>query len=421
MIDHQNDMELNIWQLYLYSLKSSQTRKKYHGRIDKFFSFVGLEGKTTEEKSIQFIEKARIEGNKWVFNIVLNFMLYQVNRVQNKEIVASTIQNYLKSIKLFCELADMDISWKRISRGLPKGKSYADDRVPTVDEIQKIIEYPDRRIKAIIYTQISSGIRLGSWDYLKWGNIKPIEKNGISVLAAKMIVYAGEDEEYFTFISNEAYLELQKWMRYREKSGEIINENSWVMRDLWDSASLKKGNGLVTKPKKLASSGIKRLIERAIWAQGLRSKLEYGKKRHPFSAVHSFRKWFKTRCEIAGMKPINVEKLLSHSIGISNSYYRPTENDLLEDYLKVVNSLSIDKETQLQTQVNLMGEKNDENSILIKGKLKEKEDQIKELENDMSILKEGMNKIFLLIQNNPVFANAKPEVLSEIIKSNSSD
>ena len=84
-------MELNIWQLYLYSLKSSQTRKKYQGRIDKFFSFAGVEGKTTEEKSIKFVEKAGLEGNKWVFNSVLNFMLYHVNRVQNKEIVTSTI------------------------------------------------------------------------------------------------------------------------------------------------------------------------------------------------------------------------------------------------------------------------------------------------------------------------------------------
>jgi integrase len=331
VLNHQNNVELNIWQLYLYSLKSSQTRKKYQGRIDKFFSFAGVEGKTTEEKSIKFVEKAGLEGKKWVFNSVLNFMLYQVNRVQNKEIVASTIQNYLKSIKLFCELADIEISWKRISRGLPRGKSYADDRIPTDEEIQKIIEYPDRRIKAIIYTMISSGIRLGSWDYLRWGNITSIEKDGLGVVAAKVIVYAGEDEEYFTFISSEAYLELQKWIKYREDSGEIIDENSWVMRDLWDSGSLKDGKGLVSKPKKLASSGIKRLIERAIWAQGLRNKLEHGKKRHPFSAVHSFRKWFKTRSEVAGMKPINVEKLISHSIGISNSYYRPTENEILED------------------------------------------------------------------------------------------
>ena len=107
----------------------------------------------------------------------------------------------------------------------------------------------------------------------------------------------------------------------------------------------------------MASSGIKRLIERAIWAQGLRSKLEHGKKRHSFSAVHSFRKWFKTRCEIGGMKPINVEKLLSHSIGISNSYYQPTENEVLEDYLKVVNFLSIGKEKKIQLEMKVYEEK----------------------------------------------------------------
>ncbi len=39
---------------------------------------------------------------------------------------------------------------------------------------------------------ISSGIRMGSWGYLRLGNIKPIEKDGLGVVAAKMIVYAGE-------------------------------------------------------------------------------------------------------------------------------------------------------------------------------------------------------------------------------------
>ena len=91
------------------------------------------------------------------------------------------------------------------------------------------------------------------------------------------------------------------------------------MRDLWDT-QVAQGRGFVTKPNKLATIGIKNLINRAIWAQGLRKKLENGKKRHPFQAIHCYRKWFKTRCEIAGMKPINIEKLLSNSIGISNSY-----------------------------------------------------------------------------------------------------
>ncbi|MGA9844755.1 MAG: hypothetical protein WBQ25_20835 [Nitrososphaeraceae archaeon] len=37
-----------------------------------------------------------------------------------------------------------------------------------------------------------------------------------------------------------------------------------------------------------------------------------GKKRHEFQAKHAFRKWFKTRCEMAGMKPISVEVLMGH-------------------------------------------------------------------------------------------------------------
>jgi integrase len=57
-------------------------------------------------------------------------------------------------------------------------------------------------------------------------------------------------------------------------------------------------------------------------------------RRYEFQADHGFRKWFKTRCEIAGMKSINIEILMGHSIGISDSYYRLTENELLIEYIK---------------------------------------------------------------------------------------
>lgn len=53
---------------------------------------------------------------------------------------------------------------------------------------------------AIIHTMASSGIRLGAWDYLKWGHIRPIEKDS-KVVADKIVIYAGEEDEYFSFIS----------------------------------------------------------------------------------------------------------------------------------------------------------------------------------------------------------------------------
>jgi integrase len=155
------------------------------------------------------------------------------------------------------------------------------------------------------------------------GNIRPIEQDG-KIVAARMVVYDGEDDAYITFITQSAYCELAQWMKYREEAGEKIIGDSWVMRDLWDT-QVKISRGLVSVPKQLTAIGVKRLMERAIWAQGLRNELQSGKKRHPFATNHSLRKYFKTRCELAGMKPINIENLMGHSTGSSDPIHTKWE------------------------------------------------------------------------------------------------
>jgi len=57
--------------------------------------------------------------------------------VDKKEITGATVGNCVKSIKLFCEMADIPIPWKKTTRGLPKGKKYADDRIPTIEEMRR--------------------------------------------------------------------------------------------------------------------------------------------------------------------------------------------------------------------------------------------------------------------------------------------
>jgi hypothetical protein len=369
-------------------MKSPITRLKYQKRLSKFLEYIGLPG-NIEEQARLFAQKGSQDRN-WAFNCILKFIKHELERVNRKEIRPGTLRNYVKSIKLFSEMADLQIPWKKITKGLPKERRYADDRVPSIDEIKKIMEYPDRRIKAIVLTMASAGLRLGAWDYLKWGNVIPIEKDG-ELVAAKIIVYDGEEDEYFSFITPEAYRALAHWMKYREESGETITEDSWLMRDLWD-VSKPYGKGLVTKPKRLAALGLKRLMERAIWAQGLRKKLANGKRRHPFQANHSLRKWFKTRCEISGMLPINVEILLSHKTGISDSYYRPTENELLLDFLKSVDSLTIHKDqTALQKQITEMEEKSKDNEYILKGKLLESHTEIQTLKSQMTSVLEVLN------------------------------
>lgn len=64
---------------------------------------------------------------------------------------------------------------------------------------------------------ISSGIRIGAWNYLKWKHIIPITNEKGEIIAAKMMVYAGDVEEYYSFVTSEAYSSIKEWMDYRKK------------------------------------------------------------------------------------------------------------------------------------------------------------------------------------------------------------
>jgi hypothetical protein len=76
-----------------------------------------------------------------------------------------------------------------------------------------------------------------------------------------------------------------------------------------------------------------------------------GVKRHEWKAAHGFRKFYKSHAEQV-MRPINVELTMGHDIGVSESYYKPTEREVLEDYLKAVDLLTINSDKLiLQKQV----------------------------------------------------------------------
>ena len=374
-LEEQSYDESNAYSLFLYAFRSPITKDCYLRRMKIFFKYINLLPNENLEENCNLFAAKGLEDHKWVFNNIIKFLQFQKERVAQEEITAATLRNFVKTIKLFCEMADIPIQWKKITRGLPKSRKYADDRAPTINEIQSICEYPDRRIKVIVYIMASSGIRLGAWDYLKLKHIKPIERKG-KVAAAKIIVYAGDEEEYFSFITPEAYYELEKWIKYRKDCGKNINENSWIMRQLWDTKKGYYHHGTIKEPEILKSSGIKRLIEDALWTQGIRKKSNLKKKRYEFQTNHGFRKWFKTRGEMSGMKSINIEVLMSHSIGISDSYYKITEDELLTEYLKTVKHLTLSDENLLQNQFGEMLSKNQQNTNLINNKILEKEKEI---------------------------------------------
>ena len=85
---------------------------------------------------------------------------------------------------------------------------------------------------------------------------------------------------------------------------------------------------------------------------------------------------YKTRAEQV-MKPVNVEVTMGHNIGISASYYKPSEKELLADYLKAIPLLSINStEKELVKQVEELHERSKDNEFIISRRLEEKDNQI---------------------------------------------
>lgn len=381
--------------VFMYALKAPESKRQYPRRFKVFLDFLEIPG-DLDTQAKKFLSEAK-ENPKWAQDGFMRFIMYQIERAKSGKIAESTISNYYKATKLFCEMNELPINWRKIAKGIPKGRRAANDRIPTLEEIRKLLEYPDRRIKPIIFTMISSGIRIGAWDTLQWKHITPVRNDKQEVIAAKLVVYPGDQEEYYSFITPEAYNALKEWMDFRVEYGEKISGESWVMRDIWQTTNVTYGAkwGLATAPKKLHSSAIKRLIERALWEQGIRKPLPEGKNRHEWKAAHGFRKFYKTRAEQA-MRPANVELTIGHDIGVSKSYYKPTEREILEDYLKAVELLSIyssNKNKELEHKVQELSNMNENNEYLIKAKLQEKDDALSALSDQVMKLMAEMKEL----------------------------
>ena len=100
------------------------------------------------------------------------------------------------------------------------------------------------------------------------------------------------------------------------------------------------------------------------------------------------------------IKSEDVEILMGHgssSRGLKANYYRPKEEYLLQQYLKVVDLLTVNEEQKLSIQVKELLDKDRSNELIIKEKLQEKDDayialsdQVMKLIEEVQLLK--MNK-----------------------------
>ena len=81
----------------------TDNERKYQRSLNKFLDFICIQGISLEAKAKTFRLKAK-KDQTWTFDMILSFLCYPKDRVDRREVTGATVRNYVKSIKLFCEI-----------------------------------------------------------------------------------------------------------------------------------------------------------------------------------------------------------------------------------------------------------------------------------------------------------------------------
>jgi hypothetical protein len=102
-------LPLTPYESFMFGMKAKETRRQYPHRLDKFLTFMNLQG-TIEEKCNQLYEFTNENLNS-IQSYLIKFINLQKERIETEEISEGTLCNYIKAIKLFFLENTTSIIW----------------------------------------------------------------------------------------------------------------------------------------------------------------------------------------------------------------------------------------------------------------------------------------------------------------------
>ena len=72
-----------------------------------------------------------------------------------------------------------------------------------------------------------------------------------------------------------------------------------------------------------------------------------------FPIAHGFRKFFTTQLISSKVNPEIREMLLGHKIGLASAYYRPTVEEMYNEYSKAIDNLTINPANRYKERLNI--------------------------------------------------------------------
>jgi hypothetical protein len=275
--------------------------------------------------------------------------------LRNSGVSYATIQFLVAPIFTCYQLNDVILNRKKVSRYLGEYKRVIKDGAYTTPQIGQMLQTADIRTRVIILLLCSTGARVGSLPGLVLGNLTKLPDHGLY----RIVFYEGTNNEYYTFTTSECAAAIDNYLLYRQRCGEKLSFNEGTNR--WEPSNtilIRRQFDIndvlqVRNPKPMAIDALRWALSSHLIKCGLRdvehpTAPDSSKRvRKPISLSKGFRKHVISTFIEANLNHEIRELIVDHATQLDQNYFRPTQEAVLQEYLKAEPYLMIDSAARL--------------------------------------------------------------------------
>jgi integrase len=204
------DENSEVFYNFINTLHSDSTKESYTFCLEKFLNHYGID-------LLSFLTLPQHD----ITNLIIKYLVNKKVSKQYKNLITATLKHA-------CEINDILLNWKKIKKFVNSAEKTGNetngrDRGYTHEEIQRILDFSGQRIKTMFLILASTGVRVGALRSLKFGDLEKIDN------VYKIIVYAGDKEEYITFTTPECAKEIDSYLDFRSRHNENITNDSFLL------------------------------------------------------------------------------------------------------------------------------------------------------------------------------------------------
>ncbi|KAA2281229.1 site-specific integrase [Candidatus Nitrosocosmicus sp. SS] len=350
---------------FINSLRSRYTKDAYSIYLNRFLNLPQYKNKTLDE--ILQTNPKELEAD------IIEHLIFMKD---NEGLSHSSLSLFLAALSHFFTINDVLINRKKISKFIGEHENKQEYRPYNLDEISKLLSLQDERGRVCVLLMASTGMRVGALPHIRLKHLKRWNiANTTKDFIYQITVYGNSPKsKYLTFCTPETAKAIDEYLDMRKRHGESslkIDENgNWIPGDT--ALIIRQFNKQLntalysSKTSILPSSITEKVIIHKLHQLGIREKIhttetmsqkEAPKIRHELHPCHSLRIFAITQMQRAKVDKTIREMLVGHSTGLDKVYYKPQDEEILQEYLKAVDLLTISNEHRLQKQVDYYKER----------------------------------------------------------------